>query len=150
MSNERERRKPAALTPESIKAIATAASDGHNWIANERYPGKAPVYPMDLLTVRALCDMALAYLDAEQKRHVRMANCMLNGDMACDELREAREHIGLLIASPPADRKAVIEECAKVCEVLRDEWHARRISVPLPNDCAEAIRAMAGAGGGKG
>lgn len=71
--------------------------------------------------------------------------CEINGD-GCHPATGYE----LYLASPPANRKAVIEECAKVCEALRDEWHARRISVPLPNDCAEAIRALAGAGGGKG
>lgn len=59
------------------------------------------------------------------------------------ELEMARSALTAQPASQAGgERDAVIEECAKVCEALRDQWHARLILVPLPNDCATAIRAL--------
>lgn len=40
------------------------------------------------------------------------------------------------------ERASVIEQCAKVCEEQGRQWMPHKLSVPLTDDCAAAIRAL--------
>lgn len=77
-------------------------------------------------------------------------------DAVCD--------MALQSLSPPADRKAVIEECAAICDYTAGMYRRCGDAAPyksqtqniqqwqmqVAEQCAKSIRALAGAGGGKG
>ena len=121
MSNKVERRQPA-LTRERIESIQRR----HDECLLDADSGESCV------TVLALCEMALASLDqpTDQQRVDWIKENM--------RLVEQLERL-------TADRKAVIEECAKVCEQgldvpPSDAWERGHSSAQRA--CAAMIRAL--------